>query len=124
MGVDARNRILFTTPPTTINGVLPWATYGTTGFASYDVTNGIIATTATDIDAQGSTIADGSTSNLRITRDGTGDPIALGANDTTINTLVQANTTLATVPTIDYAHCVKPCGSTASSCPPPQAPRA
>jgi autotransporter-associated beta strand protein len=103
LGVDDRNRILFTTPPTLTNGVIPWATSNATTFAGYDLTNGVTAATTTDIDAQGSTIADAPSSNLRILPAGAGSAIALGAADTTINTLVQANTTLATTPTIDTA---------------------
>jgi autotransporter-associated beta strand protein len=103
LGQNAQNRILFTTPPTLTNGVIPWATAGTTTFAAYDNTNGVTPATTSDLTAQGSTIADGPTSNLRITSDGTGAAIALGATTTSINTLVQANTTLATTPTIDTA---------------------
>jgi autotransporter-associated beta strand protein len=102
LGLDTRNQILFTTAPATINGIIPWATYGTTGFANYDGTNGIVAAAATDIDAQGSTIANDSTSNLRIFADGTGSAIALGAATTSINSLVQANTVVAPA-TIDTA---------------------
>lgn len=102
LGVDTGNQVLFTTPPATVSGVLPWATYGSTGFAGYDVTNGIVAVTPTDIDALGSTIANDSTSNLRILDDGAGSPIALAAATTSINTLLQANTAITT-PTIDTA---------------------
>lgn len=104
LGVDDRNRILFTAPPTLTNGVIPWATSNATTFAAYSLPNGVAPATTTDIDAQGSTIANAPTSNLRILPDGlTPGNIALGAADTTINTLVQANTSLATTPTIDTA---------------------
>ncbi len=103
LGVDARNRILFSTPPTLVNSVIPWATSGATTFAAYDATNGVIPATTTDIDAQGSTIADASTSNLRILPDGSGAAIALGAATTSINTLVQANVGALVNPTIDTA---------------------
>jgi fibronectin-binding autotransporter adhesin len=103
LGVNARNRILLTSSPTLTNSVIPWATYGNTTFATYDATNGITPAVTTDIAAQGSTIADAPASNLRILSDGSGGAIALAAPVTSINTLVQANTTLAgpTLPTIN-----------------------
>ncbi len=101
LGVDSRNRILFSTNPTLANGIIGgWATYNGAGFASYDVTNGVVAYTGyTDIDALGSTIADGSTTNVRINAAGSGGNIALGAATTTVNTLFQNTTTAATVDT-------------------------
>jgi autotransporter-associated beta strand protein len=103
LGIDSRNVILFTTPPALTNGVIPWATSGSTTFAAYDPTNGVTPATTTDIDAQGSTITDAPTINLRILPDGTGAAIALGAATTTINTLVQANVGALVNPTIDTA---------------------
>ena len=53
----------------------------------------------TDIAASGSTIADGSTSNVRLNSVGGGGNIALGATTTTVNTLLQNTTTAATINT-------------------------
>lgn len=101
LGINSRNRIVFNTPPSLTNGVIPWAIYGTSTFATHDNTNGITPAATTDIDAQGSTIADDFTSNLRILPDGTGAAIALGAPTTSINTLIQANVGATVNPTID-----------------------
>ena len=76
----------------TVNGAIPWATTKATTFASLRHHQRRDPRHHDDITAQGSTIADGSTSNLRIITDGTGAAIALGATDHDINTLVQANT--------------------------------
>ncbi|MBI4711363.1 MAG: autotransporter-associated beta strand repeat-containing protein, partial [Candidatus Omnitrophica bacterium] len=97
LGVDDRNQILFTAPPT----LGAWATYNGTGFAAYDGVNGVVAATYdSNIANCNSTIADGST-NVRINFAGAPPPttIALGANTTTINTLLQNWTSAATVDT-------------------------
>ena len=91
-----------------------WATVGGTDWAvnSGSVENGsnnyIVALTAggyTDIDVRGvSTIADGSTTNVRLDGDGTSGNIDLGAATTTVNTLLQNNASFAgTVDTVGKA---------------------
>lgn len=90
-----------TTDNANTNGILgTWATVGgtdwaanATGAADGDV---IAYTGYTDIDAQGSTIADGAANNVRIVADGSGGPIQLGAATTAINTLLQSNATIDT----------------------------
>ena len=101
MGVDNRNAIKFTTAPTLSNGIIAGlVTYGASaGWAAYDATNGVGAATYTDIAALGSTIADGSTTNVRIASAGTSANIALGSATTSVNTLLQGFTTAATVDT-------------------------
>jgi len=97
LGVNNRNRILFAAAPT-LGG---WATYNGSGFAAYDVGNGIVeATYDADIAHCNSTLVDGS-GNVRINSQGVPPPttIALGANTTTISTLLQNWTSAATVDT-------------------------
>ena len=53
----------------------------------------------TDIAASGSTVADSSTSNIRLNSAGGGGNISLGAATTTINSLLQNTTTVATINT-------------------------
>ena len=99
LGANDRNRILFTANPVS-NGIILGATYGGVDFASYDVTNGVIQlATHTDINALGSTIANGSTTNVRINAVGSGGDVALGAVTTAVNSLLQNTTTAATVAT-------------------------
>ena len=95
-----------TTDNTNTNGILgTWATVGGSDWAanSTDLPDGDIVAYIgyTDIDAQGSTIADAAASNVRIVGDGAGGSIQLGAATTTINTLLQSNATVdATVNTL------------------------
>jgi len=106
LGDDARNRIMFTTPPTLVNGIIgTWATYGGSTYATYDPVLGVVPYVASylDIAARGpsSTIADGSTTDVRINSPGTSGNIELGATTTTISSLLQNTTTPATVNTAD-----------------------
>jgi autotransporter-associated beta strand protein len=82
-----------------------WATIGD-DWASNDGSGNIVAYTAgyADIDARGGTIADDSTTNVRILGDGTSGNIELGATTTTVNTLWQINA--------DYAATVNTAGKT------------
>jgi autotransporter-associated beta strand protein len=95
-----------TTDNANTNGILgTWATVGGTDWAanSTGLADGDIVAYIgyTDIDAQGSIIADGASSNVRIVGDGAGGPIQLGAAITTVNTLLQNNSTIdATIDTV------------------------
>ncbi len=105
LGVDTRNQILLTTPPTMVGGVLgAWATYNGTDLAAYDNTLGVIAYTGyTDVQRlTPGIIADGSTTNVRIV-EGSGAPgnITLGSTTTTINTLMQSTVGGSSAATID-----------------------
>jgi autotransporter-associated beta strand protein len=88
-----------TTDNPNTNGILgTWATVGgidwaanSTGLADGSV---VAYTGYTDINARGSTLANGAASNVRILGDGAGGPIALDAGTTTINTLLQSNGTI------------------------------
>lgn len=101
LGVDARNKILFATPPPT--GLLGlWATYNTTDFAAYDPANGIVAATAanafTDLTAKGpALIPDSGAINARINDEGTSGPIGLTASANSLKSLLQNWGTSATV---------------------------
>jgi len=98
LGVDSRNAIFFSIAPT----FGTWATVNGTDWAAYDAIKGVTAldpSSYTDIDALGSTVADGSTSAVRINTVGSGGNIALGANPTAVNTLLQNTMTAATVDT-------------------------
>jgi outer membrane autotransporter protein len=97
LGASDRNQIFFTEAPT----LGAWATYNNTGLATYSVANGVVEVTYTDIDAQGSTIANGADTNVRILNDGAGADIALGAATTAINSLLQSNADIAA--TVDTA---------------------
>jgi autotransporter-associated beta strand protein len=55
--------------------------------------------TFTDVASAGSTIVDGSTTNIRINSAGSGANVALGAATTSVNTLLQATATPATIDT-------------------------
>ncbi len=96
LGVDARNQILFTTPPTLSGGQIgTWATVNGTNFATYG-TYGITAYTPayTDIAARGpgSTIPDSADSHVRIVSDGVAGAIDLAGTGTNrIATLQQTN---------------------------------
>lgn len=64
LGVDARNRVLFTAQAP---GNLPvWARYNTTEFAAYDATNGIVAATYTDINTMSSVVPNTAGATVRI----------------------------------------------------------
>jgi autotransporter-associated beta strand protein len=95
LGEDTRNQILITAAPT----LGAWATYNSAGFAAYNASRGIIETTYADIANFNSLIPNDGASNVRINSEGTGTPstIALEANATTINTLLQNWTSAATV---------------------------
>ena len=102
LGVDARNKILFATPPPT--GLIGlWATYNTTDFAAYDPAKGIVAATAanafTDLTAKGpALIPDSGAINARINSEGTDGPIGLTAVSTNnLKSLLQNWATSATV---------------------------
>ena len=103
LGTDPRNAIFFTVAPTLTNGLLgTWATINGSDWATYDAVKGVTTLDAgsyTDIAATGSTISDSAASAVRITTAGSGGNIALGANPTTVNTLLQNSTTAATVDT-------------------------
>ncbi len=101
LGVDDRNKILFTTPPGT--GLLGlWATYNTTSYAAYDPALGIVDASASylrNLTAKGpATIEDDATLGARITSEGTEGPIALaGATTSSLKSLLQNCTTDSTV---------------------------
>jgi len=87
-----------------VNGILGgYATVGGADWAINSTGAGDGTITAyssyTDIAASGSTIADSATTNVRLNSAGGGGNIALGAATTTINTLLQNTTTVATVNT-------------------------
>jgi len=99
---------LATTDTNNTNGILgPWATIAGSDFAT-SVDSGAADTTITtitaytgytDIDASGSILADGATTNVRLNAVGSGGNIVLGAATTTVNTLLQGTGTAATVDT-------------------------
>jgi autotransporter-associated beta strand protein len=107
LGVDTRNRILFTAAPALSNGLIgTWATYNGTDFATYGG-NGVAAASSTDVTRLNSgpqTIANGSTTNVKIV-EGSGSPanITLGAATTTINSLNQSASGGGSTATIDPA---------------------
>ncbi|MFA6290034.1 MAG: hypothetical protein WC661_21830, partial [Opitutaceae bacterium] len=80
-GLGSTNTIKFTAAPTLVNGLIPYALYNNTAFASYDATNGVIAATY-----QGTTLAGiaAPTDNIRIAANET------LAADATLNSLVVA----------------------------------
>lgn len=96
---------LATTDTNNTNGILgPWTTIAGGDFAtSADSGAADTAITAytgyTNIDATGSTLADGAATNVRLNAAGSGGNIALGAATTTVNTLLQGTGTAATVDT-------------------------
>ncbi len=108
LGVDTRNRILFTTAPTLTNGILgTWALVNNNGWATYDAALGVRELAAfTDVTrlTGNKTIADAPTANVRIV-EGTGGAasITLGSVVTTIHTLTQSTSGGATAATIDLA---------------------
>ncbi len=97
------DNIATTTNANDASGILGgWATVGGANWARNDGSDNIVAYTAgyTDVDALGSTIADGVSTNVRIFNDGAGSNIELGSTTTTINTLLQGNAvTAATINT-------------------------
>jgi fibronectin-binding autotransporter adhesin len=108
LGVDTRNRILFTSAPALDNGILgTWALINNSGWATYDAALGVRElSTYTDVTrlTGNKVIADGATSNVRII-EGTGGAasITLGSAVTTINTLLQSTSGGATAATLDLA---------------------
>jgi len=97
---STRNRILFTTPPQTVNGYIgPWATVNGTALAKYDPVRGVYAEPL-DIAAHGpdSVIPDNPVLDVRIATDGVSGPITLEtATGASIFNLTQASATPATV---------------------------
>jgi len=98
-GTDA---IVLTTRANDASGILgAWATVN--GGAALAANNGsgvIVAYTGyTDIDALGSTIVDGTNTNVRINSMGAGGDVALSATTTNINTLTQNTGTASTIDT-------------------------
>ncbi|MGA2496715.1 MAG: autotransporter-associated beta strand repeat-containing protein, partial [Tepidisphaeraceae bacterium] len=91
------------TTATNTNGIL--GGYATVANADWATVDGTIANTVmaytgyTAINALGSTIADGATTNVNINAAGSGSNIALGATTTTINTLKYGVSTAATINT-------------------------
>lgn len=93
-----------TTDNLNTNGILGvWATVGGSDWAmnSTNTADGLITAYSaySDIAAQGSILADGAATNVRINSGGTSGNIALGAATATINTLLQNTTTAATIDT-------------------------
>jgi len=106
--VDFAAPDIATTDNTNTNGILgPWATVGNGDWAqnSTDADDGPITayTGYTDIAATGDTITDGSTTNVRLNSAGAGGNLALSADTTAVNTLLQNTTTAATVETASKA---------------------
>ncbi len=105
LGVDGRNKIVFTTAPTLVNGIIgPWATVNGTNLATYSASLGVYASPEpayTDIAARGpsSTIVSNDASFVRINTDGTSGPIQLGSSVTRVASLTQNTATDATVDT-------------------------
>ncbi len=101
LGVDSRNRLLFSTSPGT--GLLGlWATYNATNFAAYDNTLGVVAagdSLFTDLAAKGpSAIPNDPALNARINSEGTAGPVALaGAPSSSIKSLLQNTVWASTV---------------------------
>jgi fibronectin-binding autotransporter adhesin len=82
------------------NGILgPWATVAGSDWATVSSGTVVAYSGYADIAAQGSMLADGSTSNVRVASAGSGGAIALGAATTTVNTLLQGTGTAATIDT-------------------------
>lgn len=80
LGLDGRNKILFTTAPAT--GLIGfWATYNGSGFAAYDPALGVVPASDanfTDLTAKGpAAISDDATLNARINSEGSEGPLAL-----------------------------------------------
>lgn len=107
LGVDGRNRILFTGGVTSGQPIGTWATYNGTDYAAYDSTNGVVPLTAytdvTRLESGSKVIANTSANNVRII-EGTGvapASITLAAPITTINTLNQSASGGTSAATID-----------------------
>ncbi|NLF99608.1 MAG: hypothetical protein GX565_05600, partial [Lentisphaerae bacterium] len=99
---DARNRVLFTSAPALVNGLIgPWAMINGTTLATYDSGLGVTAYTGyTDIAARGpdSVIPNDAALNARISTPGVDGPITLGASPaSSVNTLLQDTETPAVV---------------------------
>jgi fibronectin-binding autotransporter adhesin len=102
--VDFAVASLADTDTLNVNGILGgYATVGGADWAFNSTGAGDGAITAysgyTDIAATGSTIADGSGTNVRLNSAGSGGNISLGAATTTVNTLLQNTTSAATIDT-------------------------
>ncbi|MFO1489361.1 MAG: autotransporter-associated beta strand repeat-containing protein [Kiritimatiellia bacterium] len=108
LGVDTRNRILFTSAPVLDNGIIgPWALVNNNGWATYDAALGVreLAAYADVTRLTGNkAISDAAASNVRII-EGTGAAasITLGSAVTTVNTLLQSTSGGATAATLDLA---------------------
>jgi len=99
---DARNRVLFTSAPALVNGLIgPWAMINGTTLATYDSGLGVTAYAGyTDIAARGpgSVIPNDAALNARISTPGVDGPITLGASPvSSVNTLLQDTETAAVV---------------------------
>ena len=108
LGVDTRNRVLFTSAPALDNGILgAWALVNNAGWATYDAALGVrelaVYTDVTRLTGN-KAIADAAASNVRII-EGTGGAasITLGSAVTTVNTLLQSTSGGATAATLDLA---------------------
>lgn len=93
LGVNSQNRIIFTSGLT--NGaIIPWATING-AVAFYSTTDGVTTGSLTDVPF-GGTIADGAASNIRLSGGTTGD-VLLGSATTTVNSIVQNQTSATTI---------------------------
>lgn len=94
LGIDNRNKILFSTAPSLSNGILGgWATVGGTEFAAYDATNGIITYAGYTTDSSETTWA--AAQNVKITG-GTANKTTTLTADRGINSLNIAAPTAGT----------------------------
>jgi autotransporter-associated beta strand protein len=107
LGVNGRNKILFSTSPTLSNGILgAWATYNGSGFATYDSTSGVkeysAYTNVSRLSSGSKAIADVAASNVRILEgSGTSGIITLTATVTNINSLFQSSSGGSSAATIN-----------------------
>ncbi len=104
LGLDERNQVRFTSPPTLVNGIIgPWATVNGTDLATYG-TYGVTAYAGgyADVAARGpdSVIPNDATAIVRITADGTAGAVTLATSPTnSLYTLLQNNATVPAVVT-------------------------
>ncbi|HSI09890.1 MAG: autotransporter-associated beta strand repeat-containing protein [Rariglobus sp.] len=101
-GTFGTTAVVNSTAANDASGILgAWATVnGGADFAANNGSNKIIAYTGyTDIAATGSTITDGTATNVRLNSTGGGGNVALGTATTNINTLMQNTATAGTVDT-------------------------
>ncbi len=96
-GTFGTNALVNTTQGNDASGIMgPWATVGGANWATNNGSDLVVAYTGyTDV-ALGGTIADGTSTNVRINSGTTGN-ISLGATTTNINTLLQNHSTAATI---------------------------